>query len=155
MTEAEVPRDGDTGRLIVFVGEGGPVGEVAERGAAAVENEQEGGHEGRQTRPFSSRVGGHLALRYDSLSCCRFSPLSRTDWQELGWAGFTTGGVRSTSGARDRPLRSPSRRYPAALFWARPPACLPVLYRVHNLSCSEHFFDDAFRIRLVIHCTLV
>ena len=50
MTEAEVPRDGDTGRLIVFVGEGGPVGEVAERGPALVKDEQEGGHEGRDLR---------------------------------------------------------------------------------------------------------
>ena len=63
VTEAEISGDGDAGRLVVepLLRDGGPVGEVAEREAAAVEDDERGGHEGRQTWPLTSRARGHLS----------------------------------------------------------------------------------------------
>ena len=66
MAEAEVPGDGDAGRLVVepLLRDGGPVGEVAERRAAPVEEQdQAGGRKGgnARARPLPSRLGGHLS----------------------------------------------------------------------------------------------
>ena len=65
MAEAEVPGDGDAGRLVVepLLRDGGPVGEVAERRAAPLEEQdQVGGRKGANAPwPLPSRLGGHLS----------------------------------------------------------------------------------------------
>ena len=59
MAEAEVPGDGDAGRLVVepLLRDGGPVGEVAERRAAPFEKGEEDEVGGRKVG--KACLGGH------------------------------------------------------------------------------------------------